>query len=316
MVGSFQIPDCFRTNMTIRPTLRQLQYLCALAEKKSFRGAAEACLVSQSTLSSGIRQLEDILQASLVDRESDHFRLTGLGGEVLKRAEALLRDADDLVALAQSRDKPLSGRLRLGVIPSIGPFLLPRALKDLRHAYPDLKLYLREALTRVLLDDLKAGRLDAAIVALPYHIEGFEMQRLGVDRFRVALPLRHDLVQADKITIEDLRHEALILLEDGHCIRDHVLASLRRKDLISGQSKGEEIEATSMITNVQMVANGLGVTLLPDIALRTGLIDGLDIIVRQLKDQPAERELVIIWRPGSAMQTNVKLLASHLADFV
>ena len=302
--------------MQVRPTLRQLQYLCALAEKRSFRGAAEACNVSQSTLSSGIRQLEDGLQASLVDRECDGFRLTLLGTEILGRAQTLLRDVDDMVALAQRCEQPLSGRLRLGVIPSIGPFLLPCALPGLRKAYPDLKLYLRETLTKYLLEDVRAGRLDAAVIALPYHVEAFETQSLGVDRFHVALPLGHALMHKERIVAEDLRHEALILLEDGHCIRDHVLSTLKRKDPVSGLTLGDDIETTSMMTNVQMVANGLGVTLLPEIALRTGLIDGLDIAVRHLHDRSAERELAILWRPGSAMESDVRQLGRELAAFV
>ena len=301
--------------MTHRPTLRQLQYLCALAEKESFRGAAEACHVSQSTLSSGIRQLEDILQATLVDRESDPFRLTVLGNEILVRAENLLRDADELVALAQRQDKPLAGRLRLGVIPSIGPFLLPKALPGLRRSFPDLKLFLRENLTRHVLEDVKAGRLDAAVIALPYRIDGFASQSLGQDRFHAALPLRHPLAQQERISAEALRKEPLILLEDGHCIRDHVLASLWRGDTTPGISE-EEIEATSMMTIVQMVANGLGGTLLPGLALRAGLVDGLDIVVRDLMEQPADRELAVIWRPRSAMESNIRLLAKHLTSFV
>ena len=302
--------------MAIRPTLRQLQYLCALAEKRSFRGAAEACLVSQSTLSAGIGQLETILQVTLVDRESDNFRLTEMGTQILGRAQNLLRDADDLVALAQRPEKPLSRRLRLGVIPSIGPFLLPRALPGLRKAYPDLQLYLREALTRVLLDDVKAGRLDAAIIALPYHLPSFGVQMLGTDRFQVAMPLKHRLASHETIKAEALRQETLILLEDGHCIREHVLLSLKRKESLVGAERGEEIEATSLITIVQMVANGLGVTLLPDIALRTGLVDGLDIVVRRLDEQSAERELVAVWRTKSAMEDNIRLLARHLSAFI
>ncbi|PLW78029.1 hydrogen peroxide-inducible genes activator [Cohaesibacter celericrescens] len=302
--------------MTIRPTLRQLQYLCALAEKKSFRGAAEACSVSQSTLSAGIGQLEEILQAGLVDRESDGFRLTRLGSEILVRAESLLSDADDLVALAQRQDAPLSGQMRLGVIPSIGPFLLPRALPGLRRHYPDLKLYLRETLTRALLDDVRAGRLDAAIVALPYQVSAFACQTLGTDRFQVALPLRHPLVRKEKVSVRDLHSQALILLGDGHCIRDHALSSLKRMDSTPGAKMGEEIEATSIITIVQMVANGLGVTLLPQIALRTGLVDGLDIVIRDLKEQPAERELAMVWRKKSAMEPNVRLLADYLSSFI
>lgn len=302
--------------MPIRPTLRQLQYLCSLAEKESFRGAAEVCHVSQSTLSSGIRQLEDILQVTLVDRESDQFRLTVLGNEILGRAKTLLRDTDELVAMAQRQEKPLSGRLRLGVIPSIGPFLLPKALPGLRRSFPDLKLYLREKLTRHVLDDVKAGRLDAAVIALPYRIEGFASQSLGLDRFHVALPLRHPLVKHQKIEALDLRREPLILLEDGHCIRDHVLASLKRGDPTPGQVADEEIEATSLMTIVQMVANGLGGTLLPGLALRAGLVDGLDIVVRDFKEPTAEREIVMVWRPRSAMESNIRLLANHLTAFV
>ena len=304
--------------MSIRPTLRQLQYLSALAEKQSFRDAAKACLVSQSTLSAGIRQLEDILQATLVDRESDHFRLTVLGVEILERARCLLRDADDLVAAAQRHDKPLAGRLRLGVIPSIGPFLLPRALPSLRKDFPELKLYLREALSQHVLDDVRAGRLDAAVLALPYPIDEFSCQSLGHDGFQVALPLEHPLADLEEITSEALQKEALILLEDGHCIRDHILSCLDLSNAArrSRDNGPEQIEATSLITIVQMVANGLGVTLLPEIALRTGLTDGLDIAIRPLKEQPAERELAIVWRKKSAFEPNIRLLAGHLANFV
>ncbi|WP_319567844.1 hydrogen peroxide-inducible genes activator [Cohaesibacter marisflavi] len=304
--------------MTIRPTLRQLQYLSALAEKQSFREAAAACLVSQSTLSAGIRQLEEILQVTLVDRECDHFRLTVLGGEILERARCLLRDADDLVAAAQRHDKPLAGRLRLGVIPSIGPFLLPRALPSLRQSFQELKLYLREALSRQLLDDVRAGRLDAAVLALPYPIDDFACQSIGNDGFRAALPLDHPLTEKEAISSEALQNEALILLEDGHCIRDHILSCLDLSNAArrSRESGAEHIEATSLITIVQMVANGLGVTLLPEIALRAGLADGLDIALRPLAEQPAERELAIIWRKNSAFEPNIRLLAGHLSNFV
>jgi LysR family hydrogen peroxide-inducible transcriptional activator len=302
----------------IRPTLRQLQYLCALAEKMSFRAAAEACLVSQSTLSAGIRQLEDILQVTLVDRECDIFRLTAMGAEVLTRAEGLLRDADELVALAQRRGSPLTGRMRLGVIPSIGPFLLPRALPSLRKDFPQLKLYLREALSRQLLDDVRAGRLDAAVLALPYQIGDFSCQSLGTDTFQAALPLDHPLAAQKAVSTEQLKKEALILLEDGHCIRDHILSCIdnRKKADLVGEPRGEQIEATSLITIVQMVANGLGVTLLPELALRAGLVESLDIALRPLVEQPAERELAIIWRRNSALEGNVRMLAEHLALFV
>ncbi len=272
--------------------------------------------MSQSTLSAGIQQLETLLLVRLVDRESETFRLTRIGEEILERGQGLLRDADDLVALAQQQQDPLSGEFRLGVIPSIGAFLLPRALPELRNMHRDLKLYLYETLTRHLLDDVRAGRIDAAVIALPYQIDGFGMQSLGADQFHVALPYHHPLASKAAISALDLRSEPLILLDDGHCIRDHILTSLKRADLMPGEDRREQIVATSLMTVVQMVANGLGVTLLPEIALRTGLVDGLDIIVRPLDERNKERELAMIWRRKSAMEDNARLLSEHLAKFV
>lgn len=297
--------------MSLRPTLRQLHYLCILAQKASFRGAAEACFVSQSTLSSGIKQLEDSLQVSLVDRGSPHFRLTAAGETVLARAQILLRDVDDMVASVQQRDSILSGKFRLGIIPSVGPFLLPRALPSLRKAYPDLRLYLREALTRDLLVELRAGRLDAAVLALPYRMDDLSVQVFGRDRFQIAVPKGHDLCTKRMVEKTDLREETLILLEDGHCLRDHILASLKR-----GMNEGDDVHATSLITIVQMVANGLGVTLLPELAVRAGLVHGLDLELLPMEGHEAERELALVWRPQSALEQNCVPLADHLMEFV
>lgn len=296
--------------MTVRPTLRQLHYLCVLAEKSSFRMAAEACFVSQSTLSSGIKQLEDSLQAQLVDRSNPHFCLTPLGETVLVRAQILLRDVDDLVVSVQQSEQILSGKFRLGIIPSIGPFLLPRALPSLRKAYPDLRLYLREALTRDLLVDLRAGRLDAAVLALPYQLDDLSVQIFGRDHFRIAVPKGHSLCRKQLVAKADLREETLILLEDGHCLRDHILASLKR-----GLNEGDDVHATSLITIVQMVANGLGVTLLPELAVRSGLVNGLDLEVRPMDGREAERDLALVWRAQSALEQNCMPLADHLAAF-
>ncbi|MCV6547380.1 MAG: LysR substrate-binding domain-containing protein [Cohaesibacter sp.] len=297
--------------MAIRPTIRQLHYLCVLAQKGSFRAAAEACFVSQSTLSSGIKQLEDGLQSALVDRSSPSFRLTTTGEEVLQRAQLLLRDVDDLVASVQQNDRVLSGSFRLGIIPSIGPFLLPRALPSLRQAYPDLRLYLREALTRDLLTDLRAGRLDGAILALPYRLDDLAVQVFGRDYFQIAVPKGHDLCTRHMVGKQDLREETLILLEDGHCLRDHILARLKR-----GQNQGDDVHATSLITIVQMVANGLGVTLLPDLAVRAGLVAGLEVELLAMEGEEVDRELALVWRPHSALEQNCPPLADHLARFV
>jgi LysR family hydrogen peroxide-inducible transcriptional activator len=297
--------------MSVRPTLRQLHYLCVLAQKASFRGAAEACFVSQSTLSSGIKQLEDSLQITLVDRSSPQFQLTSAGETVLERAQILLRDVDDLVASVQRHENVLSGKFRLGIIPSIGPFLLPRALPSLRETYPDLRLYLRESLTRDLLTDLRAGRLDAAVLALPYRMDDLSVHVFGRDRFQIAVPKGHDLCTKTMVGKTDLREETLILLEDGHCLRDHILASLKR-----GMNEGDDVHATSLITIVQMVANGLGVTLLPELAVRAGLVSGLDLEMLPMEGREAEREIAIVWRPHSALEQNCIPLADHLAQFV
>ncbi|MCT4656600.1 MAG: hydrogen peroxide-inducible genes activator [Cohaesibacter sp.] len=297
--------------MTIRPTLRQLQYLCAVADKRSFRAAAEACYVSQSTLSSGIKQLEDGLQTALIDRESPVFALTPHGEVVLERAKVLLRDVDDLVAAVQVQSAPLSGRLRLGIIPSIGPFLLPKALPSLRVAFPDLRLYLRESLTRDVLENLRSGQLDAAVIALPYQIKDLSCKSLGRDFFQVAVPKGHRLATQTSCPVADLQEETLILLEDGHCLRDHILSSLKRS-----LHDGDDIHATSLTTIVQMVANGLGATLLPQIALDAGLVKGQELDVVPLAGNVGERELALVWRPHSALERDISLLADHLIPFV
>ena len=205
------------------PTIRQLQYLKHLAEQGSFGRAAEAAHVTQPTLSSGIQELERTLGAAVVDRARSGVILTAVGEETLRRATTILNEAEELVEAAKNAGQPLTGRFRLGVIPTIAPFLLPRALPLLRDRFPKLRLFLREDLTQRLIAALKAGQLDAALIALPFDMSGLQWAHVSDDELLAAMPANHPLAKQASATADDLEHTDLILLEDGHCLRDHAM---------------------------------------------------------------------------------------------
>ncbi|MDC7682904.1 hydrogen peroxide-inducible genes activator [Asticcacaulis sp. BYS171W] len=297
------------------PTLRQLQYLKLLNEHKSFVAAAEAAFVSQPALSSGISELEKVLGVRLIDRARGQVILTAIGEETLKRAEDILARAEDLVEAAQGATRPLSGRFRLGVIPTVAPFLLPKALLKLREAFPQLRLFLREDQTARLIASLKSGALDAAVIALPYDLTGLDHVFICKDEILAATPAGHPLAQQATITPEALKSEELILLEDGHCLREHALAACQwnapgASDVNQSLSGG--FAATSLNTLVQMVGSGLGVSLLPAMAAQSGLLSDNTVIVRPLTGDQAYRDIVVIWRAGSSRAPEAKLLAETL----
>jgi LysR family hydrogen peroxide-inducible transcriptional activator len=295
------------------PTLRQLQYLKLLAEHRSFSRAAEAAHVTQPTLSAGVQELEKILGAPVVDRgRSGGVILTPTGEEAVARAETILAQADDLVQAARSTGQPLGGRFRLGVIPTIAPFLLPKALPTLRQRYPKLRLFLREDLTGRLIASLKAGALDAALIALPYDMTGLDWAEVEEDELLAAFPANHPLSAAARVPPERLEGEDLILLEDGHCLRDHALAAC---GLSSGRT-GEEaaFAATSLPTLVQMVGSGLGVSFLPAMAVEAGLAEAAAVTVRPLAADHSAREIVVAWRSGSSRAREGRLLAELFAE--
>src|SRR5665213_2996025 len=209
----------------VLPTLRQLQYLKLLAEHGSFSRAAQAAHVTQPTLSAGVQELEKILGAAMVDRNRSGVILTAAGAEAVARAGAILAQAEDLAQAARGAGQPLAGRFRLGVIPTVAPFLLPKALPALRARYPRLRLFRREALTHRLIADLKAGVLDAAVVALPYDMAGLAFAHVADDELLAAFPEGHPLAAAARVAPERMEGEDLILLEDGHCLRDHALTA-------------------------------------------------------------------------------------------
>jgi len=289
------------------PTLRQLQYLKLLAEHRSFSRAAEAAHVTQPTLSAGVQELEKILGAPVVDRGRAGVILTPTGEEAVRRAEAILAQAEDLVQAARGAGQPLSGRFRLGVIPTVAPFLLPRALPALRRTFPKLRLYLREDLTGRLIPALKAGALDAALIALPYDVGGLEYADVEEDELLAAFPANHPLCAEPRVAPERLEDEDLILLEDGHCLREHALAACGLSPLAVRRESA--VAATSLPTLVQMVGSGLGVSFLPAMAVAGGLADAAGITVRPLAADNPSRRIVVAWRAGSSRAAEGRLLA-------
>ncbi len=292
------------------PTLRQLHYFKMLAEHRSFSRAAEAAHITQPTLSAGIHELERILGAPVVDRARSGVILTAVGEEALKRAEDILTRVEDLMQAARTTGQPLCGRFRLGVIPTIAPFLLPKALPALRERFPKLRLFLREDLTSKLATALKAGALDAALIALPHDDYGLETAHVSNDELLAAAPRDHAIAASETIAPERLDGEDLILLEDGHCLREHALAACSVDS--SRAAEGASFAATSLHTLVQMVGSGLGVSLLPAMAVRAGLAEQASVIVRPFAAEPPSREIVVAWRAGSSRGEEARLLAATI----
>lgn len=290
------------------PTLRQLQYLKLLAEHASFSRAADAASVSQPALSAGIQELEKVLGAPVVERTRGAVQLTAVGAEAVSRAEDVLARTEDLVEAARNAGRPLSGRLRLGVIPTVAPFLLPATLPGLKAAYPQLRLFIREDLTGRLIAGLKAGQLDCAVIALPYAATGIQHARIGDDEILAAAPVDHPLASGGDIQPGALKGEDLILLEDGHCLRDQALAAV---DIDA--PRGEDVfAATSLHTLVQMVSSGLGVSFLPAMAVKAGLADDKGVVVRSFAAEAPKREIVVAWRSGSSRAAEARLLAEAM----
>ncbi|MBL8772782.1 MAG: hydrogen peroxide-inducible genes activator [Phenylobacterium sp.] len=295
------------------PTIRQLQYLKLLAEHGAFGKAAEAAHVTQPTLSAGIQELERTLGAPVVDRARTGVILTPVGEEALRRATVILNEAEELVESAKNAGQPLTGRFRLGVIPTIAPFLLPGALPLLKQRFPRLRLFLREDLTQRLIAELKAGRLDAALIALPYDMAGLEWAHVADDELLAAMPADHPLARAQSATPEALERENLILLEDGHCLREHALSACKLSPPRAGIGE-EPFAATSLPTLVQMVGSGLGVTFLPEMAVEAGLTRAANVAVKPIAAEHAVREIVVAWRAGSNRRAEGRLLADVLRD--
>lgn len=275
-------------------TFRQLRYFDALARRRHFGRAAEDCAISQPALSMQIRDLEQQLGNALVERRPNEVVLTDLGTEVAHRAERLLTGADDLVEFARHRDRVLSGTLRLGVIPTLGPYLLPRLLPALQTRYPELKLELRETQTNILLEELARGRLHVLMLALPVNDPEIKTLRLFDDPFLLAVPAQDPLSPQAPVTARDINQRRLILLEEGHCLRDQALSFCSTR----GGEASASLGATSLATVMQMVANGYGATLLPEIAADVELRDTRVKLLRFHEPAP-RRTIGLAWRRSS-----------------
>lgn len=297
------------------PTLRQLQYLTAVIEEKHFGKAAEKCFVTQSTLSAGIQDLEDLLQTALLERTNRKVLTTPMGEDIARRARQILSLTDDLVDLAHSANNPLAGRIRIGVIPTISPFLLPRVLPAVRKNLPQLEVLLIEDQSDRLLDQIEAGTLDVAVLAFPFNTRNLTAQKFAEEPFWVALPKSHALSKFDSLRPDQLPVGELLLLAEGHCMREHALSACQLP--VSAQRRS--VQATSLYTLIEMVASGLGITLIPQMAINSDMVRHAEIELRPLQgEQQAQRDIGLVWRPSfrrtSALEQLMKSFSEALAQ--
>lgn len=292
------------------PSFKQLRHLVAVADRGHFGRAAADCFITQSSLSASIKELESAFGQVLLERTRRSVMLTPLGADVVERARKVLTDVGEMVDLVAASGAPLTGPLRLGVIPTIAPFLLPRVLPALRRAYPGLKLYLREEQSAPLIDRLVAGDLDLLLLAFPYPTERSEIHVFAEDPFWLAFPEGHGLSAKERLTAADLEGEKLLLLEDGHCLRDHALRACGT----AGEAPTVEFQGSSLHTLVQMVDNGLGLTLLPKMAIDAGIAKATRVRMRPLEGEGTSRQIGFAWRAASPRKTEFALLAGFFRD--
>lgn len=285
--------------------LRDLRYLVAIADTRHFGHAAERCHVSQPTLSAQIKKLEKYLGVELVERQPRRIALTDMGEKVVARARRLLQEADGIIEITRREGDPLAGRLKLALIPTIGPYLLPRVARRLHRQLPKLKLMLYEYRTAVLLEKLHAGEIDVGILALPVELDGLDVEELYDEKFLVALPSDHALAKKLRVRPDDLGGETLLLLEDGHCLRDQALEVCSRIDVRESQ----DFRATSLETLRQMVAAGLGVTLLPELAASGPFASNRSLATRPFSQPEPVRTVGAIWRRSSTRIPAIKAVS-------
>ena len=291
------------------PTMKQLQYLLALAETRHFGRAAARCHITQSTLSAGIRDLESVPGTVVAERSNRRVVITRVGERIVERARAILREAAAIMEDARTGHAPMTGEMRLGVIPTIGPFLLPRVLPLLRERFPDLVIYLREEQTAALLARLDEGELDVALIALPYDTAHLCVEVICEDEFLFACNRNHVLAGAAEISRDALVGAELLLLEEGHCLRGHTLDVCRMGD----KQARARFEASSLHTLVQLVAAGIGVTLVPRLAVDAQITRGTNLSLSRLA-VPACRQVGLAWRRTSLRVDDYRQLASTLRE--
>jgi LysR family hydrogen peroxide-inducible transcriptional activator len=288
--------------------LKDLRYLVAVADTRHFGRAAERSFVSQPTLSAQLKKLEEYLGVQLIERAPKRVQLTAAGEQIVERARRILDASDEIVELARGHRDPLAGRLRVALLPTIGPYLLPSVAGRLRKQLPRLELMLYEYQTDPMLEKLHSGEIDVGILALPVPLEGLESRELYREPFTVAMPATHKLAQRGTIRVDDLSDETLLLLEDGHCLRDQAL------DICSGTGVHEkqDFRATSLETLRQMVAAGVGITLLPELAGRGAYGNARGVAIRPFAKPVPTRTVGAVWRKSTARREAILALCRQV----
>jgi LysR family hydrogen peroxide-inducible transcriptional activator len=290
--------------------LRDLSYLVALAEHRHFGRAAEASFVSQPTLSTQIRKLEDELGVALVERTPRKVLLTETGREIARRARGVLSQVDEIKSIAQRTRDPESGTIRLGIFPTLGPYLLPHVIPHLRERFPRLELLLREEKTEQILSMLREGTLDAGILALPMHDESLHVEFLFEEPFVLAVPDNHPLAGRQYLKMDDLSDQNLLLLEDGHCLRDQALEVCH----LAGAGEKTGFRATSLETLRQMVSANVGITLMPILAVKPPVAQSGNVRLIEFESPAPSRRIAMVWRKSSAMTPFFSALAEVIRD--
>lgn len=290
-----------------RPTIRQLEYLITLENEQSFSKAAEYCNVTQSTLSAGIKDLETVLDQQLVNRMGRKINLTALGQEVAEQARSILTDVDNIVSKAKEQKNPLCSTIRLGVIPTIAPYILPDILPDLQTHYPSLELQIYEDISERLVEQIHKRQLEAAILAFPFETDGLEHHQLFEEEFHLASP--KDKLLPKSLSINDIKPEELLLLEEGHCMRDHALAACE----LQIPSRRKTFSATSLATLIQMVGHGFGVTLLPDMVVKNAPMPS-NIQITDFDTPKPKRTIGIVWNINAPQKRDLQQLYAHLKN--
>jgi LysR family transcriptional regulator, hydrogen peroxide-inducible genes activator len=285
--------------------LKDLRYLVAVADQRHFGRAAARCFVSQPTLSAQLKKLEQSLGVQLIERTPNNVCLTAAGEQIVARARRMLEAGDEVIALARSQRDPLSGRLRVALLPTIGPYLLPQVTRAIRKGLPRLELRLYEYQTAPMLEKLHGGELDVGLLALPVELAGLESRELYREPFLVALPERHSLAARETLRTTDLKSERLLLLEEGHCLRDQALEVCSR----AGVREAQDFRATSLETLRQMVAAGAGVTLLPELAARGAYRSARGVVLRPFARPVPVRHIGAVWRKSTARRAAIDALA-------
>ena len=297
--------------LVMNPSIKQLKYLCAVAEYRHFSKAAVACHVTQSTLSAAIQELESQLGVKIFERNKKTVMITSLGTKLLVQARIVLGDVEDFVGIARAHEAPLAGDLRLGVIPTIGPFMLPAILSELRKSFDKLKVYLKEEMSAELVEELQQGQLDLIILAFPFPLPDMETVSLFKDEFLLCLPPGHELEKVQQVRPHQLRGQSLLLLEEGHCLRDHALEACK----LESADTDLVYQGTSLHTLVQMVANGLGMTLLPAMSINANVLGDTNLKIKHFSNDNVSREVGMAWRKSDPRREEYLLLAEFVKKY-